>query len=60
MNLPAILAREYGHLDAKHGMGYNPRPFGYSKEYDEGFNSRHFEPKDETATYKESLNHGWN
>lgn len=58
--LSAILAREYGYLDAKHGMGYNP-PFGYSAEYDAGRRDwREHMPHDEVASYKESLEHGWN
>ena len=58
--LQKIIAREYGFLDAKHKQGYNPRPFGYEKEYNEGWDERHFEPEDERESYKESLNHGWN
>lgn len=61
--LSETLAREYGYLDAKHGMGYNPRPFGFSRAYDEGRRDwREFTLKSEreAVSYREGLNHGWN
>lgn len=36
--LQSILAYEYGYLDHKWGMAYNP-PFGYETEYREGWES---------------------
>jgi len=33
------VAEEYGYLDAKHNMGYEPRPSGFEAEYRKGYES---------------------
>ena len=56
-----ILAYEYGRLDAKHEMGYSPRP-GYESEYSAGYRSESHSPAPEvipSGTYTHQANWGW-
>lgn len=59
---PAILAHEYGFLDAKHGMGYEPRPSGHEKAYAAGYQSARCVQATATVpvgTYADKTNWGW-
>jgi len=59
---PQILAYEYGFLDAKHGMGYYPRP-GVEQEYMAGFRagSTGTQKNDPipAGSYTHTANWGW-
>lgn len=60
--LSAILAEEYGYLDAKHDMGYEPRPSGFEEEYRRGYRSfrRAVPPEPVPAgSYTHQVNWGW-
>ena len=61
MSPSAILATLYGEADAKHGLGYFPRPFGFEKEYRIGFHSAHKAEAIETppGSYLSPVNWGW-
>lgn len=61
IDIQAILAYEYGYLDAKHHMDYAP-PYQYETEYKEGRES--FQPyiqKEEipVGSYSHKDNWGW-
>lgn len=59
--MSAVIAREYGYLDAKTGMGYYPRPPGHENDYRDGYNEL-FNPRQATVpagTYANKTNWGW-
>ena len=58
----SVLAQEYGYLDHKHDMGYEPRPRGFEDAYKCGWEewSKLIAQKCNFATsYADSANWGW-
>lgn len=59
--LERILAYEYGRLDAKYDMGYDPPP-RYKASYTEGYRTQKGNPAPEPipiASYANKQNWGW-
>ena len=58
----SVLAQEYGYLDHKHDMGYEPRPRGFEEAYRCGWDEWSKLParkRNFVTSYADSANWGW-
>jgi hypothetical protein len=63
MEKSEVLAKEYGYLDHKYNLGFNPRPSGFESQYEIGYGEWRKivdqTPEIPVGSYSHPANWGW-